>query len=52
MSTNKIKGEESEEDASQFVSSVCWKRNSNVLLSANSQGTIKVLELVWLCMKF
>ncbi|KAM3586086.1 hypothetical protein VKS41_002616 [Umbelopsis sp. WA50703] len=35
-----------EEDPSQFVSSVCWKRNSNTLLSANSQGTIKVLTLV------
>ncbi|KAG2182174.1 hypothetical protein INT43_007101 [Umbelopsis isabellina] len=35
-----------EDDPSQFVSSVCWKRNSNTLLSANSQGTIKVLTLV------
>ena len=43
--TNPATGEESDEDAAQFVSSVCWKRNSNVLLAANSQGTIKVLEL-------
>ncbi|KAI9283094.1 WD40-repeat-containing domain protein [Umbelopsis sp. AD052] len=35
-----------EDDPSQFVSSVCWKRNSNTLLSANSQGTIKVMALV------
>ena len=35
-----------EDDASQFVSSVCWRKESNVLLAANSQGTIKILELV------
>jgi E3 ubiquitin-protein ligase RFWD2 len=29
-----------------FVSSVCWKKSQNILLAANSQGTIKVLELV------
>jgi len=45
-STNPATGEESDEDGSQFVSSVCWKRNSSTLLAANSQGTIKVLELV------
>jgi hypothetical protein len=39
-------GQETEDDEKQFVSSVCWKRNSNVLLAANSQGTIKILELV------
>eukprot|EP01132_Coremiostelium_polycephalum_P002491 gene2491-3083_t len=39
-------GEETDDDGSQFVSSVCWKKDSNVLLAANSQGTIKVLELL------
>jgi protein suppressor of PHYA-105 1 len=35
-----------EEDNSQFVSSVCWKRKSpNVLISANSQGRVKILEM-------
>jgi len=29
-----------------FVSSVCWKKSQNILLAANSQGTVKVLELV------
>jgi len=29
-----------------FVSAVCWKKSTNVILAANSQGTIKVLELV------
>ncbi|KAK9702494.1 hypothetical protein K7432_011203 [Basidiobolus ranarum] len=44
---NPVTGEPStDEDPSQFVSSVCWKKNSNVMLAANSQGTIKVLELV------
>lgn len=30
----------------QFVSTVCWARNSKVLLAANSVGDIRVLELV------
>lgn len=32
-------------DSRQFVSSVCWSRRSHVLLAANSQGTLKLLEL-------
>jgi len=35
-----------EEEVNEFVSAVCWKQNSNVMVAANSQGTIKVLELV------
>jgi len=35
-----------EEDVNEFVSAVCWKQNSNVIVAANSLGTIKVLELV------
>ena len=35
-----------DEDVNEFVSAVCWKANSNVMVAANSQGTIKVLELV------
>jgi len=35
-----------EDDVNEFVSAVCWKANSNVMVAANSQGTIKVLELV------
>eukprot|EP01103_Thecamoeba_quadrilineata_P017211 TRINITY_DN6006_c0_g1_i1.p1 TRINITY_DN6006_c0_g1~~TRINITY_DN6006_c0_g1_i1.p1 ORF type:complete len:612 (-),score=98.92 TRINITY_DN6006_c0_g1_i1:116-1951(-) len=47
-SSNPVTGEESDEDAALFVSSVCckMKNKSNVILAANSQGTIKVLELV------
>lgn len=32
-------------DSRQFVSSVCWSRRSHSLLAANSQGTLKLLEL-------
>ena len=35
-----------EDDANEFVSAVCWRQHSNVVVSANSQGVIKVLELV------
>ncbi|EFA79727.1 hypothetical protein PPL_07418 [Heterostelium album PN500] len=42
---NSGSGEETDDDGSQFVSSVCWKKDSNILLAANSQGNIKVLEL-------
>jgi len=35
-----------EEDANEFVSAVCWRPGSDVVVAANSQGIIKVLELV------
>ncbi|XP_026301079.1 E3 ubiquitin-protein ligase COP1 isoform X1 [Apis mellifera] len=38
--------ERREEDLNEFVSAVCWKQMSNVVVAANSQGTIKILELV------
>ncbi|KAJ2607450.1 hypothetical protein H4S08_004825 [Coemansia sp. RSA 1365] len=38
--------EQPEDDPSLFVSAVCWKSKSNTILSANSQGIIKVLEMV------
>ncbi|KAL1562494.1 coatomer subunit alpha [Salvia divinorum] len=34
-----------EEPVSYFISAVCWKSNSPTMLTANSQGTIKVLVL-------
>lgn len=38
--------EEAEEEAgSYFISAVCWKSDSPTMLTANSQGTIKVLVL-------
>ena len=33
-------------DSNEFVSAVCWRPNTNVLVGANSQGCIKLLELV------
>ncbi|KAK0085322.1 hypothetical protein PV325_005432 [Microctonus aethiopoides] len=35
-----------EEDPNEFVSAVCWRQMSNVVVAANSQGIIKILELV------
>lgn len=37
---------EEQSDAHQFVSSVCWSRKGNSMISANSLGNIKILELV------
>merc|ERR1711913_216648 len=33
--------ERKEEEVNEFVSAVCWKQNSNVMVAANSQGTIR-----------
>ncbi len=38
-------GEDLAADSHQFVSSVCWSRKGHTLLAANSQGTLKLLEL-------
>ena len=38
--------EPSDNPDARFVSAVCWKRRSNILLAANSHGYIKVLEAV------
>ena len=35
-----------EDEPNEFVSAVCWKQNSNVVVAANSQGIINILELV------
>ena len=35
-------GTESQPEPNEFVSAVCWKNGSNILLAANSQGHIKV----------
>ncbi|KAH0852508.1 hypothetical protein HID58_093963, partial [Brassica napus] len=34
------------EDASQFISSVCWRGQSSTLVAANSTGNIKILEIL------
>jgi E3 ubiquitin-protein ligase RFWD2 len=34
------------DQSNDFVSAVCWRLGSNVMLAANSRGIIRVLELV------
>ncbi|CAH2036542.1 unnamed protein product [Thlaspi arvense] len=34
------------DDASQFISSVCWRGQSSTVVAANSTGNIKILEMV------
>ncbi|KAJ2938618.1 hypothetical protein O0L34_g11930 [Tuta absoluta] len=43
-----LERERRDEEPSEFVSAVCWRKSQDqqVLLAANSQGTIKVLELI------
>ncbi|CAM8997128.1 unnamed protein product [Rhodiola kirilowii] len=41
-----ISGKETIEDNGHFVSSVCWRKNSDTVIAANSSGCIKVLQLV------
>jgi E3 ubiquitin-protein ligase RFWD2 len=42
--TDPISGQEID-DQSQFISCVCWRGQSSTLLSANSSGNIKILEM-------
>lgn len=43
--TEEEKDRRRDEDINEFVSAVCWRQTSNILMAANSQGIIKVLEL-------
>ncbi|XP_074600531.1 E3 ubiquitin-protein ligase COP1-like [Brevipalpus obovatus] len=38
--------EKKDNDTNDFVSAICWKSGSNIIVAANSQGVIKILELV------
>ncbi|KAI9263395.1 WD40-repeat-containing domain protein [Phascolomyces articulosus] len=38
--------QEDDQPPSGFVSSTCWKSNTNTLLTANSKGIIKVLQMI------
>ncbi|CAF3535161.1 unnamed protein product [Rotaria socialis] len=44
--TNTTERVKKEESGSEFVSAMCWSNRENILLAANSQGIVKVLELV------
>ncbi|ELU11082.1 hypothetical protein CAPTEDRAFT_134783, partial [Capitella teleta] len=39
---NVLEKERKDDDANEFVSAVCWRQGSNVVVAANSQGIIKV----------
>ncbi|KAG2332043.1 hypothetical protein Bca52824_003223 [Brassica carinata] len=45
-SVDPISGNECLDDNEQFVSSVCWRKKSNMLVAANSTGNMKLLKLV------
>ncbi|KAL2516693.1 Protein SPA1-RELATED 2 [Abeliophyllum distichum] len=45
-SIDPISGKENEDDNGQFVSNVCWRRKSNMVVAANSTGCIKLLQMV------
>ncbi|KAF9669048.1 hypothetical protein SADUNF_Sadunf14G0067300 [Salix dunnii] len=41
-----VSGNETLDSIGQFVSSVCWRRKSNMVVAANSSGNMKVLQMV------
>ncbi|KAL3498962.1 hypothetical protein ACH5RR_041694 [Cinchona calisaya] len=45
-SIDPISGKETDDDNGQFVSSVCWRRKSHMVIAANSSGCIKLLEML------
>ncbi|XP_018906743.1 E3 ubiquitin-protein ligase COP1 isoform X1 [Bemisia tabaci] len=40
-----LEKDKKDDEANEFVSAVCWRQLSNVVVAANSQGIIKILEL-------
>uniref|UniRef100_A0A6N2KK25 Uncharacterized protein n=1 Tax=Salix viminalis TaxID=40686 RepID=A0A6N2KK25_SALVM len=40
-----VSGNEIADSIGQFVSSVCWRRKSNMVVAANSSGNMKVLQM-------
>ncbi|XP_048335871.2 protein SUPPRESSOR OF PHYA-105 1 isoform X1 [Ziziphus jujuba] len=45
-SIDSVSGNEMGDDSGQFVSSVCWRRKSNMVVAANSTGSLKLLQLI------
>lgn len=41
-----VSGDEVSDDGGQFVSSVCWRRKSKMVVAANSSGVLKLLQMV------
>ncbi|XVE77248.1 hypothetical protein DITRI_Ditri13aG0046900 [Diplodiscus trichospermus] len=44
-SVDNVSGHQVTDEHGQFVSSVCWRQKSNMLVAANSTGSIKLLKL-------
>ncbi|KAL9662737.1 hypothetical protein QQ045_027571 [Rhodiola kirilowii] len=44
-SVDPISGHKISDDHAQFVSSVAWRRKSNMILASNSKGNIKLLQM-------
>ncbi|KFB46072.1 AGAP013233-PA-like protein [Anopheles sinensis] len=38
--------ERSSGEGNEFVSAVCWRKQSNIIIAGNSEGVIKILEIV------
>lgn len=45
-SIDPISGKETDDYSAQWVSSVCWRGKSGMVVAANSDGCIKVLQIV------
>lgn len=45
-SVDPASGHQTSDENGQFVSSVCWRQKSNMLVAANSTGSIGLLKLV------
>lgn len=45
-SVDPISGKETDDDGGQFVSSVCWRQKSDMVVTANSSGSIKLLQMI------
>jgi protein suppressor of PHYA-105 1 len=45
-SVDPVSGNDIGEDKGQFVSSVCWGKKSNIVVAANSSGSMKLLQMV------
>ncbi|XP_022721075.1 protein SPA1-RELATED 2-like [Durio zibethinus] len=45
-SIDPVSGKETDDDNGLFVSSVCWRGKSSMVVAANSSGCVKVLQMV------
>ncbi|MFS7923773.1 putative WD40/YVTN repeat-like-containing domain superfamily [Helianthus anomalus] len=45
-SLDPVSGKETDHGNNQFVSSVCWRQKSDMVVAANSSGCLKLLQMV------